>query len=187
MNMIGCSGEFELTIEAEPTPDDIRSLEDSIYAFNVHATGISGGKLFGIFLRDDARVAVGGAFGWTWAGTCSVRVLFVPVHLRKKGHGTRVMRAVEAEALARGCRQILLETFNFQAPRFYLKLGFEERARISDYLRGYDMIVMEKHLDCPSQSALTAPFKKQAKWFWSMSKRLTSRSEPPSSRDWLPR
>jgi GNAT superfamily N-acetyltransferase len=97
----------ELTIEPEPTPDDIRRLEDSIYAFNVNATGISGGKLFGIFLRDDARVTVGGAFGWTWAGTCSVRILFVPSHLRNQGHGTRLMHAVEAEAQARGCSFIL--------------------------------------------------------------------------------
>jgi hypothetical protein len=41
----------ELTVEAEPSPDDIRYLEDSIYAFNVRATGIADGKLFGIFLR----------------------------------------------------------------------------------------------------------------------------------------
>jgi hypothetical protein len=41
----------ELVVEAEPSPDDIRALEDSIYAFNVRATGVSGGKLFAIFLR----------------------------------------------------------------------------------------------------------------------------------------
>jgi GNAT superfamily N-acetyltransferase len=136
----------ELTAEAEPSPDDIRHLEDSIYAFNVRATGISGGKLFGIFLRDDARVAVGGAFAWTWAGTCSVRILFVPIHLRNQGHGTKLMQAVEAEARACGCRQILLETYDFQAPQFYLKLGFEVRARVPDHIQGHDMFVMAKHL-----------------------------------------
>jgi GNAT superfamily N-acetyltransferase len=109
----------ELTVEAEPSPDDIRYLEDSIYAFNVRATGIADGELFGIFLRDDARVVVGGAFGWTWARSCKVRILFVPIHLRNQGHGTKLMRAVEAEAKAHGCRQILLETYDFQAPQFY--------------------------------------------------------------------
>jgi hypothetical protein len=83
----------ELTVEAEPSPDDIRYLEDSIYAFNVRATGIADGELFGIFLRDDARVVVGGAFGWTWARSCKVRILFVPIHLRNQGHGTNTGRA----------------------------------------------------------------------------------------------
>jgi Acetyltransferase (GNAT) domain len=95
------------------------------------------GKLFGIFLRDDARVAVGGAF---------VRTLFVPIHLRNQGHGTKLMQAVEAEAKACGCRQILLETYDFQAPQFYLKLGFEVRARVPDHIQGHDMFVMAKHL-----------------------------------------
>jgi GNAT superfamily N-acetyltransferase len=140
----------ELTIEPEPTPDDIRRLEDNIYAFNVDATGISDGKLFGVFLRDDAGVAVGGAFGWTWAGTCGVRMLFVPTHLRNQGHGTRLMHAVEAEANARGCRQIVLDTLDFQAPKFYLKLGFEVRARVPDQIQGHDMFVMGKRLDRPS-------------------------------------
>jgi hypothetical protein len=78
-----------LVVEVEPNPEDIRSLEDSIYAFNVEATGISDGKLFGLFLRDADGVAIGGAHGWTWAKTCYVRFLFVPAHMRNQGHGTR--------------------------------------------------------------------------------------------------
>jgi GNAT superfamily N-acetyltransferase len=75
-----------------------RSDEDGIYAFNVQATGISDGKLFGLFLRDADGVEIGGAHGWTWAKTCYVRILCVPAHMRNQGHGTRLMRAVEAEA-----------------------------------------------------------------------------------------
>ena len=34
------------------------------------------------------------------------------------------MQAVEKEAKTRNCRQIVLETHDFQAPGFYQKLGF---------------------------------------------------------------
>jgi GNAT superfamily N-acetyltransferase len=102
-----------LVVEAEPSPDDVRRLEDRIYDFNVQATGISDGKLFGLFLRDAGGVAIGGAHGWTWAKICYVRILFVPAHLRNQGHGTGLMRAVEAEARDRGCERIMLETFDF--------------------------------------------------------------------------
>ena len=135
-----------LVVEAEPSADDIRCLEDRIYEFNVQTTGISDGKLFGLFLRDADGVAVGGAHGWTWAKTCYIRFLFVPAHLRKHGHGTRLMRAVELEAQGRGCEQILLETFEFQAPHFYLRLGFEIIARVPNYVRGHDSFTMAKYL-----------------------------------------
>jgi hypothetical protein len=35
----------DLVVEVESSPEDIRRLDDSIYAFNVQATGISDGKL----------------------------------------------------------------------------------------------------------------------------------------------
>jgi len=85
---MGNSLSENLVVEVEPSPEDIGRLEDSIYAFNVEATGISDGKLFGLFLRDVDGVAIGGAHGWTWAKTCYVRILFVPAHMRNQGHGT---------------------------------------------------------------------------------------------------
>ena len=52
--------------------------------------------------------SVGGIYGWTWGATCYVRYLFVPAEMRKQGHGSSLMHAVEAEAKARGCGQIVL-------------------------------------------------------------------------------
>ena len=70
--------------EVEPKPDDIRALEEGIYAFNVQATGISDGKPFGLFLRDADGTAIGGVHGWTWGRTCYISLLFVPAHLRNR-------------------------------------------------------------------------------------------------------
>jgi GNAT superfamily N-acetyltransferase len=143
---MGNSLSENLVVEADPSPDDIRRLEDSIYDFNVQVTGISDGKLFGLFLRDADGVAIGGAHGWTWARTCYVCNLFVPAHMRDQGHGTRLMHAVEAEARSRGCEDILLRTLDFQAPEFYLRLGFKIIGRVPDCPHGHHAITMAKYL-----------------------------------------
>ena len=87
------SGDTNAAIETEPSPEDIRRLEEQIHAFNVQATGISDGKLLALFLREADGATVGGVFGWTWGDSCYVRYLFIPEPLRGEGHGTRLMQA----------------------------------------------------------------------------------------------
>jgi GNAT superfamily N-acetyltransferase len=135
-----------LTVETEPRHEDIRVLEEALYGFNVAATDIGDGKLFGLFLRSCDGTAVGGANGWTWGATCYVRNLFVPAHLRGCGLGRRLLACIEAEARARGCRQIMLETHSFQAPGFYGKLGFEVTGRVEHYPVGHSYLTMVKRL-----------------------------------------
>ena len=135
-----------VTIETEPTPEDVRVLEDRLYEHNVQATGISDGKPLAAFLRDDTDSVVGGLYGWTWGATCYIRYLYVPGHMRHQGHGSHLMRKVEAEALARGCGQIVLETHDFQAPDFYRRFGFEIVGRVDDYPRGHQSLTMVKRL-----------------------------------------
>ena len=96
--------------------------------------------------RDEAGSPTGGATGWTWAGICHVRYIYVAPERRQSGVGTRLMEAVETEALTRGCSQIVLETYDFQAPDFYRKRGFEVVATVPDHPHGHCWIVMRKCL-----------------------------------------
>ena len=132
-----------------PDPVDLRRLEEAIYEFNVQATGISDGKLFASFLRDADKGVMGGISGWTRGKTCFIGHLFVPAELRKQGYGTRLVEAAEAEAINRGCDQIVLRTHDFQAPQFYIKLGFAVIARIPDCPVGHQEITMIKLLTRP--------------------------------------
>ena len=137
---------MDIPLEHEPSPEDIRVLEEQIYAFNEAATGIRDGKLLAFFMRDGDGRVLGGLYGWTWGATCYVRYLFVPPELSNQGHGSGLMRRMEEEAKARGCRQIALETHSFQAPEFYRRLGFEIVGRIDGYPSGHHSLTMLKRL-----------------------------------------
>ena len=102
--------------------------------------------MFGLWLRGPASEIVGGCFGWTWGGTCYVDTLFLPAAMRGRGLGRRILQAVEAEARARGCGQILLQTHDFQAPGFYEKLGFTIRSATEAYPRGHRHLTLLKSL-----------------------------------------
>ena len=110
---------FELVINTEPTPNEVQYLEDRLYEFNSTATGITDGEWLAIFVRDDKDRIVAGICGNTWGGCLEIRQFWVEEARRKQGLGTRLFVAAEQEARRRGCRQIFLTTFTFQAPAFY--------------------------------------------------------------------
>src|SRR5579862_7411228 len=106
----------ELEISTEPTPIEVQYLEDRLYEFNAAATGITDGKWLAIFARDADHRIVAGICGNTWGGCAEIRQFWVDERRRKQGLGTRLLGAAEQEARRRGCRQMVLMTFSFQAP-----------------------------------------------------------------------
>ena len=132
-----------------PTLDEVQYLEDRIYDFNSTATGIADGEALAFFVREHDRI-VAGICGNTWGGTCEVRQFWVEESRRQRGLGTELFRAVEQEARRRGCAQIVLMTFSFQAPAFYERHGFDVVATIDNHPRGYRNVLMRKRLESNS-------------------------------------
>ncbi len=138
-------------IEMAPTPEQIQYLEDRLYAFNAEATGITDGQGLAIFVRDERDRIVAGICGHTWGGCCEIRQLWVDESRRRQGLGTRLLQAAEQEA-RRHCRQMVLTTFDFQAPEFYAKRGFHRLAAVDDYRRGHRSLLLRKELGSPGRS-----------------------------------
>jgi GNAT superfamily N-acetyltransferase len=137
----------EFVIELNPAPEHVQYLEDRLYEFNSTVTRITDGELLAIFVRDERDRIVAGICGNTWGGGCEIRQFWVEESRRKQGLGTRLLVAAEQEARRRGCRQIVLTTFSFQAPVFYTKRGFKTLATVDDYPRGHQSLLLRKHLD----------------------------------------
>src|ERR1700676_2745450 len=107
------------------------------------------GKLFASFLRDADNAVIGGVSGWTWGKTCLIGPICPSTIAKARTRKTRLVEAVEAEAINRGCGQIVVRTHDFQAPQSYSKLGFAVIGRIPDYPVGHQEITMIKLLTKP--------------------------------------
>ena len=83
------------------------------------------------------------ASGYGWV---HVKLLWVDDNHRKRGLGSKIMREVEKEALKRGCAGVHLDTFGFQAPDFYKKLGYEVFGTIDDHPKGIKRYYLSKRL-----------------------------------------
>ena len=136
----------ELAFEPHPTPEQVQYLEDRLQEFNSRATGMRDGEWLAIFVKDERGRIVAGICGNTWGGGCEIRQLWVEESRRRQGLGSRLLDAAEQEARRRGCRQIVLTTFTFQAPAFYAKRGFEVLCAVDDFPRGHQNLFLRKRL-----------------------------------------
>ena len=135
----------ELVIRTDPTPTEIDFLEERLYEFNARTTGIDDALGLAIFGRDERDEVIAGLCGYTWAGCCEIRQVWVHETMRGQGIGRRLLDLAEKEARRRKCFQIILATYSFQAPAFYLKLGFDVVASIPGP-RGYQHLHLRKLL-----------------------------------------
>ena len=139
-------GAYSLELDDSPSYEETGFLARQISEFNFAETEIRDGRELMIRLRDtDGRVAAG-LYGWTWGGCLQVASLWVREDVRGVGHGSRLLRTAEEEAIARGCRLALLDTHDFQAPDFYKKYGYQVVFTIEGYPQGHSKIWLKKRL-----------------------------------------
>lgn len=135
-----------MTLTHEPRPEDVQFLEDQINEHNLVHTGRRDFRPLGLFVRDDQGGIVAGLYGFTWAGWLEIKFVWVREDLRSQGHGRRLIEAAEAEARARGCKHVWLDSYTFQAPAFYQQLGFEVFGLLQGYPAPHGRVFLTKAL-----------------------------------------
>ena len=116
-----------------------------LIAYNVKAVGKIDYRPLTLTVNDK-RAIVGGLVGETYFGWMFASLFWVSEKYRGKGWGKSLMESAEKEARKRGVRQVYLDTFSFQAPGFYKKLGYREFGRLTQFPAGHDRIWMSKVL-----------------------------------------
>jgi N-acetylglutamate synthase-like GNAT family acetyltransferase len=130
---------------SDDIPIDRQSvLDDLLDHHNIDHTGLRDARLLAVTARSATGRFCGGLHGFSWGGYCEIRTIFVVEDHRGRGVGRTMMEAAETEAIARGCRQIILSTHRFQAPAFYETLGFRRVAELPDCPIGDSYILMAK-------------------------------------------
>jgi GNAT superfamily N-acetyltransferase len=125
--------EPRITVHDDPPAHALRLVDHAIGSFNEGVAPLHEVRPIACFAWPDGwgtggdglAAPLGGAVARTWGDCCETLQLWVESSLRGSGLGTRLMHALHEAAQARGCRTFYLETWSFQAPGFYRKLGYE--------------------------------------------------------------
>ena len=142
-----------IVFESNPRPQDIDRLGQGIDAFNLPTVGLSDRVDLTLFVRDDRGTILAGLHGNTVGGWLYISSLWVDEALRGTGLGSALMRRAEEEAVGRGCVHAYLNTFSYQAPAFYAKLGYVVFAELEDFPAPHRRIFFRKRLGDDSTHA----------------------------------
>ena len=134
------------TLTSEPTPEERYLIIDPLIAFNEAQAGPRNTREFAFFVRSETNKLVGGLLGNTHFNHFFVSAIFVDQRFRSLGIGRELMRRAEELALEHKCDAIYLDTFDYQAPGFYKKLGFEVFGKLDDYPRGHQRFYLMKRI-----------------------------------------
>jgi GNAT superfamily N-acetyltransferase len=124
----------------------VQFLEDQLDEHNMLRTKRRDYRPLALFERDAQGSVAAGLYGFSWAGWLEIKLLWVREDLRHQGRGRKLLEAAEAEARARGCRHVWLDSYTFQAPPFYQRLGYEVFGTLDAYPAPYRRVFLTKTL-----------------------------------------
>ncbi|WP_090989652.1 N-acetyltransferase [Bacillus sp. OV322] len=90
-------------------------------------------KIISFILRGGEEEILGGITGTIFWYNLHIQSLWVDESLRGKGYGKELLTRIEKIARDNNCKLIQLDTFSFQAPKFYQKNGYDVVGIIDEF------------------------------------------------------
>jgi len=113
-----------------------REAYKQLRAFNTQAFGKLDHQPLAVTVRERDKI-VGALTGETYWNWLFIDALWVSDKQRGKGMGKALIEMAESEARKRGARHAYVNSFSFQAPSFYRKLGYREFGRLDGFPAGH--------------------------------------------------
>jgi len=137
-----------LRIEQSQNPTDAEreAILIPLRAYNTAQAGPGNPQPLALLVRDDNGEILGGLYGRFFYQWLFIELLSVPEQARGQGLGSKLMQMAEDLARKKECVGIWLDTFDFQAPQFYKRLGYSELGQIADYPPGHKRHFFQKRL-----------------------------------------
>jgi ribosomal protein S18 acetylase RimI-like enzyme len=128
-------------------PPEARRVDAGLGDANDAAAPLHEVRPLSCFARDAAGSVVGGVVGRRWGACAEIQQVWVEEAHRRLGIASRLVRAFEARAAEHGCRHFYLETFSFQSPALYEKLGYRRAHALDVYPHGIVKYTMRRELE----------------------------------------
>ena len=106
---------------------------DLIRSYNRSKREAAESEPLNLYVEDDSGELLAGLVAETFGNWLEIEYLFVKEDLRGQGIGSQLLHQAESEAKKRNCRFAFVNTYQFQAPAFYQKHGYQEVFILKDY------------------------------------------------------
>ncbi|WP_178075711.1 GNAT family N-acetyltransferase [Paenibacillus oralis] len=139
----------KLSITGEYEESDVGYIIDQLVSFNLSnapTAQVPPSEDINLILRDQDGLVLGGVLGKMYRFALYIHVLWVSEELRGQGYGSRLLHEIESQAQAKGCKLVHLDTWNFQAPEFYVKHGFEIFGTLEGFPEGTKRHFLRKEI-----------------------------------------
>ena len=110
-----------------------QEIANQIRAYNRSKREEAESEPLNFYVEDEKGNLLAGLVAETFGNWLEIEYLFVKEELRGQGIGSRLLQQAESEAKNRNCRFAFVNTYQFQAPDFYLSHGYKEVFALQDY------------------------------------------------------
>ena len=142
-----------VSIQLTDSASDAQFVAESLIEYNLQQAGPSNYSALTVCARDYSGQLIGGIAASTYWGWLVINFLWIHESSRGRGLGTRLLKAAEQEAIARGCHSAQLESFTFQNWQFYEANGYERYGTLDDFPFEHQRIFFRKHLGSANSSS----------------------------------